>query len=206
MSRSQKFWNLLAKNYSKSPVGDQAAYEHKLELTRELLEPDMKVLEFGCGSGTTALIHAPFVAHMQAIDYSKSMIEIARAKAWDASISNVAFEVATIEDWGAPDASYDMIQAHSILHLVLELDAVLARTRALIKPGGIFISSTVCLGEESRLTQTLVPIGGAIRLIPYVNVINGEQLLAAITRAGFEIDHEWRPRTMGSIFVIARAV
>lgn len=206
MSRSQGFWNLIAKRYARQSVADPAAYERKLEITRDLLTPDMEVFEFGCGTGTTALTHAPHVTHIQAIDYSKTMIDIARAKAWDASISNVSFDVATIEDWGAETASYDMIQAHSILHLVQDLGTVLARTRALIKPGGIFISSTVCLGEESRLAQALVPLGGALRLIPHVAVFDGDHLLRAIKQAGFDIDHHWRPRPTGSMFIVARAI
>ena len=206
MHRSQRFWNFMAKKYARTPVGDPAAYKHKLEMTRELLKPDMKVLEFGCGTGTTALIHAPYVAHIQAIDYSKSMIDIARAKAWDASITNVSFDVATIEDWVADDASYDMVQAHSILHLVLDMDAVLARTRSLIKTGGIFISSTVCLGEHSRLEKALMSVAGALRILPYVAKIDGDQLANSIKRAGFEIEYKFRPNDTGSIFIIARAV
>lgn len=206
MTRSLWFWNQIAKGYAKNPVGDPAAYEQKLEMTRMLLKPDMKVFEYGCGTGTTALIHAPHVAHIQAIDYSAKMIAIARGKAEAAGVSNVSFDVATIENWVAEDASYDMIQAHSILHLVLDLDAVLARTRSLIKPGGVFVSSTVCFREESLLSRLLVPFGSALRILPYIGPFDGEQLLEAIKRAGFEIEHQWRPRPTGSIFVIACAV
>lgn len=206
MSRSQWFWNRMAKGYAKSPVGDQLAYERKLKMTRELLGPDMEVFEFGCGTGTTALTHAPHVAHIQAIDYSKKMIGIARGKAEAAGVSNVSFDVATIESWAAPNASYDMIQAHSILHLVLDLEAVLVKTRALIKPGGMFVSSTVVIGEESGLVTSLVSVGSALRILPYIGPFNGDQLITAIKRAGFEIEHKWRPRTNGSIFIIARAV
>lgn len=206
MSRSQWFWNRMAKGYAKSPVGDQAAYERKLETTQSFMKPDMEVLEFGCGTGTTALIHAPHVAHIQAIDYSSKMIGIARGKVQASGAHNVSFDVATIETWQADDASYDMVQAHSILHLVLDLDAVLAKTRSLIKPGGVFVSSTVCAGEESGLGKMLLPIASRLRILPYIAMFDGEFLMAAIKRAGFEIEHHWRPRSRGSIFIVARAI
>ena len=115
------------------------------------------------------------------------MIDIARGKAVADGVTNVSSDVATIEEWQADDASYDMIQAHSILHLVLDLDVVLAKARRLIKPGGRFISSTVCTGEMSGIARALLPLGGALRVLPYIAPFTGDELSAAITRAGFEI-------------------
>ena len=78
---SARFWNIMAKRYSKSPVPDEAAYQKKLQVTRKYFRPDMKVFEFGCGTGSTAIVHAPYVKHIQAIDVSSKMVEIAEAKA-----------------------------------------------------------------------------------------------------------------------------
>ena len=72
---------LHAKGYAKRPVTDETAYQRKLKLTQDYLSPDMEVLELGCGTGTTALFHAPFVKHITGIDISRNMLEIARAKA-----------------------------------------------------------------------------------------------------------------------------
>ena len=206
MNRSRGFWNLLAKNYAKRPVDNPDAYAKKLSITQALLKPDMEVFEYGCGSGTTALKHAPHVTHIQAIDYSPKMIEIACAKAKDADINNVSFEISTLANWQAQDASYDMIQAHSVLHLLPDLDAALARTRDLIKPGGVFVSSTVCAREETFWTRALLPIGGTMRILPYIAMFDGAQLIDAIEVAGFEVEQQWRPREKGSIFIVARAV
>ena len=63
VSNASKFWDRMAKGYAKSPVKDQAAYEKKLEITRGCFPPDAEVLEFGCGTGSTALLHAPHVKH-----------------------------------------------------------------------------------------------------------------------------------------------
>ena len=81
MDQSTKFWDRIADRYSKQPIADEAAYEKKLRITREYFRPDMEVLEIGCGTGSTAIVHAPYVKHIQAIDLSSKMIEIAHAKA-----------------------------------------------------------------------------------------------------------------------------
>ena len=60
MVQPSRFWDRHAKGYAKRPVPDEAAYQRKLKMTQDYLTPDMEVLELGCGTGTTALIHAPF--------------------------------------------------------------------------------------------------------------------------------------------------
>jgi cyclopropane fatty-acyl-phospholipid synthase-like methyltransferase len=61
MTTSPRFWNWMAKRYARQPVANEAAYRQKLETARSYLRPDMNVLEFGCGTGSTALLHAPHV-------------------------------------------------------------------------------------------------------------------------------------------------
>jgi len=206
MPRSAGFWNLIAKNYARKPVDDENAYRHKLEVTQTFLEPDMKVLEFGCGSGTTALIHVPHVAHIDAIDYSRNMIAIARDKARREAIDNVTFKTASIEDWNARGGSYDAILGLSILHLLQDPDAVIAKVRDLLKPNGLFFSSTVCIGDMPGLMPKFLPIAWTLRIIPYIYKLRETELMSKLQRAGFEIEYDWRNGPGRGVFIVARAV
>src|SRR5690606_6258119 len=109
MAQANAFWNGLADRYSKSPIADEASYQTKLEVTRGYLRPDMRLLEFGCGTGGTAILHAPHVAHIRAIDFSESMLELARTKAEKAGVDNVSFELGDITTLPMPDEPYDMV-------------------------------------------------------------------------------------------------
>ena len=142
MKNFAKFWDRIAPSYSRRPVADEAAYQHKLEKTREYLTPEMSVFEFGCGTGTTGIHHAPYVKSVRAIDVSKNMIDIARGKAAAKNIGNVEFEVAGIEESSLRDNEYDVVMAHSILHLLTDVEPVLAKIHRTLKPGGVFVSST----------------------------------------------------------------
>ena len=113
MDREIAFWNKLADKYSRQPVSDEAAYEKKLEVTRKYFQPDMEVLEIGCGTGTTAIAHAPFVGHIRATDLSTRMVEIAKDKAKAAGIDNVTFEALSVDALDVPGASIDVVMAQS---------------------------------------------------------------------------------------------
>ena len=204
MSSSARFWDKIALKYSKQPVRDEAAYRRKLEVTREYLHRDMRVFEFGCGTGSTAIVHAPHVAHIHAIDNSSKMIEIARRKAAAANAENVSFEVATIEDHDAPDGSYDAVMGHSILHLLEDKDAAIAKAGKLLKPGGIFVSSTFCGGDSHRWLRFVLPIGQFLGKMPYVDLFTRAALTESIKRAGFTIEHEWQPGKGKAVFIIAK--
>ena len=107
MDRSAKFWDKIAERYAKRPVADEAAYQRKLQVTREYFRPDMEVLEFGCGTGSTAIAHAPYLKHIRAIDISSKMIAIAKAKAAAQDIDNVSFEQMGIAEISVPGQTFD---------------------------------------------------------------------------------------------------
>lgn len=205
--RSEWFWNMIAKNYSRQAIADETSYQHKLALTQSYFKPDMRVLEFGCGTGSTALIHAPHVSHIDGIDYSSNMVEIANGKVRDSGPANVAFHQATIESWPVPDDPYDVVMGMSILHLLQNHRAVLKRVRDMLPVGGLFFSSTVCLGDmKGVVPKVIVPVASRLRILPHLALIQGHALLQDIEEAGFEIDQSWRPGPDSSIFVAARAV
>ncbi len=202
--RSARFWDRIAQKYAADPVADEAAYQRKLRETQALMHKDMQVLEFGCGTGTTALTHAPHVAHILATDISANMLEIAAEKARQAGITNVTFERAGFDEVQQPVASFDMILCLSILHLVEDRDEALAQVFTLLKPGGYLVSSTACLGDFLRIFKLIGPIGKALGYLPLVMVFRRTELLDSIRQAGFEIETEWQPSRKQGTFVIAR--
>jgi ubiquinone/menaquinone biosynthesis C-methylase UbiE len=206
MNRSAKFWDKIAKRYAKSPVSDEAAYQNKLRLTRDYFQPDMEVLEFGCGTGSTAIIHAAYVKHILAIDFSTNILAIAQGKADAKKITNITFKRSAIEQFSVPDHSFDAVLGHSILHLLEDREGVIAKVHKMLKPGGLFITRTVCLGDTMKFVKFILPIGKFLRLMPLVKVFTVQELLDSITESGFEIDHQWQPGKGKSVFIVAKKV
>ena len=204
MERSAKLWNWLAKRYAAAPVKYEEDYQTKLRVTREYFTPATEAFEFGCGTGSTAIRHAPYVKHIHATDYSSAMIEIASSKAAAENIANIDFECIGIDAVRKPDDSVDVVMAHSILHLLPNVEDVIRKVYAMLKPGGAFVTSTVCVGNASIFWRVLLPTLRFLRLTPYVAVFSQTELEAMLTEAGFEIDHRWRPAGNRAAFIVAK--
>ncbi len=203
MYKAEKFWDRLAKRYEKSPVSDKDAYQKKLEMTRAYFTPDSQVLEFGCGTGTTAVSHAPFVGHLDGIDISSKMLEFAKAKAQDAGINNVTFTCANIDDFSS-EKPYDVVMGHSILHLLNDKEMAIKKVFSLLKPGGIFVSSTTCVAKNRPIVNSLLTLGRKIGLLPLVKLFHVDDLTKALNAAGFEIVKNWRPKGGSAVFIVAQ--
>ncbi|MEO1308617.1 MAG: methyltransferase domain-containing protein [Pseudomonadota bacterium] len=201
---STRFWDKIAKRYARTPIADESAYQRKLEMTQALLRPDMSLFEFGCGTGSTALAHASCVDHIEATDLSPEMIRIAQEKADAAGVTNVTFTAVPIEQWIPPEDGYDMVLGLSILHLVEDRMAVLAKVHQMLKPGGLFISSTACLKDSMAWFGLIAPLGKALGLLPTVRIFTASALAQNIQDAGFVIDENWHPGRGKAVFIIAR--
>jgi ubiquinone/menaquinone biosynthesis C-methylase UbiE len=203
---SPEFWDRVAPGYSKQPIADTKSYARKLATTQALMRPNMEVLEFGCGTGSTALEHAPYVAHILATDVSAAMIGIGREKAEHAGIDNVSFRQSGVEDFEAPDGSFDMVLALNLLHLLPDRTSALTKIHRLLKPGGIFISSTVCLADRMWFLRPVIPLLQWVGKAPYVSFVGVKEVLREVAAAGFEEQEHWTHGRANSLFLVCSKV
>lgn len=204
MDRSAKFWDRMAERYAKSPVADEAAYRQKLDITRGYLRTDMEVLELGCGTGSTAIVHAPYVRHIRAVDISSRMLAIATRKAEAAKIDNIIFEQSAIDDLEVADGTIDAVLALSILHLLEDRDAAIIQVHRMLKPRGVFVTSTTCLGNSMAWFRYVAPIGKFLGLLPIISIFTPKDLRQSLTRAGFAIEYDWQPGKGKAVFIVAK--
>ena len=204
MADLSAFWDRLADKYAARPIPDETVYQSKLAHTRAYFRPDMDLFEFGCGTGGTAINHAPHVRHVTAMDFSEKMLAFARDKAAKAGVDNVTFQRGDITTIPVHPAQYDMVLGLSILHLLKNKETAIARVFDMLRPNGLFVSSTECIGDNRKWLGAIAPIGHALGLFPVLNVMTRVQLRGAITNAGFIIEEDWHPNPDAVVFIIAR--
>lgn len=186
-----RFWDRIARKYAADKIADEAGYERTLARCLDYLKPSDRALEFGCGTGTTALRLAPSVGSLIASDISGEMIAIAREKhaAADAETAAAAltFVQSALEALACPGESFDVVMGFSAVHLVPDLGDGLAQVHRLLKPGGLFISKTPCLGDMNPLILAALPVMRFFGKAPNVLIFTSGELQAAIAAAGFDI-------------------
>ncbi len=191
METASNFWNKNAEKYANSKISDLAAYEYTLGRSRSYLKATDEVLELGCGTGMTALKFAPFVLRITGTDISSEMIVRCRQRARDAAVDNVEFVEAEVTDPVLRERQYDVVMAHSLLHLLPDLQAGLSAIHQMVKPGGLFISKSVCIGEggglKTGLMKLAIPLLQLVGKAPYVNYLSVAALEQGVAAAGFQI-------------------
>lgn len=207
---SAAFWTKAARKYAASPIRDMDGYLTTLERTKYYLNPTETVLEMGCGTGSTALLLAPYVNQITATDISPGMIEIAKEKQHQELVENIDFEVSDVVGHSLETGPYDVVLAHNLLHLLPDLDAALAHICKLTKPGGLFISKTVCAPERSGLKFALlnrlaIPLMQAFGKAPHVEFTTANDLERKISAVGFTVVETVRQSGfLHSHYIVAR--
>lgn len=203
LARSARFWGGLAPRYARMKIRDEEAWREKMRRTRAALPPNAAVFEFGCGTGSTALEHAPHVGSILATDVSEEMLAFGRARAAEAGVQNIEFRAGVIEDFPA-EAQWDGVLALNILHLLQDPGAAIARAAAMLKPGGVLVASTACLADWGNFLRPVLWAGGKLGKLPYCRFMTEAELIALHERAGLAVEDRWQPSRRAATFTIAR--
>lgn len=109
----------------------------KRDIASTSVEPDHRVLEIGCGTGTLAALMTERGAHVTGIDVSEPMLAVARKSAPAAEFMHMT--AAEIERFGS--SRFDRIVTTLAMSELsgAEVDYVLRVATELLKPGGMLV-------------------------------------------------------------------
>jgi arsenite methyltransferase len=168
------------------------------------LRPGERVLDLGSGGGIDVLLSARRVGETgfaYGVDMTDEMLELARANAARAGVTNVEFLQGTIEDVPLPDASVDVVISNCVINLSVDKPRVMAEMYRVLTPGGrIGISDVVAedhLSPEERARR-----GSYVGCI--AGALSRSEYLEGLAAAGFvdvevAFTHEAVPGMHGAI-------
>jgi ubiquinone/menaquinone biosynthesis C-methylase UbiE len=148
MSKSKQFWDKQSVNYDNTERQFEPIFEQIINLTKKHLKNSDKAMDFGCATGTKTFQLSDSVSHMHGFDISPNMIEIAKKKAAELNIANVDFSSGTLDKNNFQSEQFDVIISYGVMHLIDDIDDALQKIHGLLKPGGLFISSSACMKDK----------------------------------------------------------
>jgi 2-polyprenyl-3-methyl-5-hydroxy-6-metoxy-1,4-benzoquinol methylase len=207
MFKSERFWNLLSKgfdsNEKKSPSGPSKLVEN----TIQYLNSNDIVLDIGCATGTYSFQFAKFVKEIHGIDISSKMIESAKSKTLDLKIENMDFFYTTIFDDRFKKESYDVIIAFNVLHFFEDNQLAVKRINELLKPGGTFISTTACLGEENSFVSIILKFFVKIGIVPLMHFYKISDIKQLLESGDFQIiENSNYSKTSSNCYIAAKKI
>ncbi len=205
MTTSDAFWDKVAEKYAARPVADMDAYDRTIERTASYLNATDRVLEVGCGTGTTARRLAPYVASIDATDASGALIDIAKRRQGNDDAQNVTFSLAALDQ--GPEGPFDVVMAFNLLHLIKDIPAALDHLHTQIRPGGLLITKTGCLGSGVSMMRVAIWAARKLGKAPLVRFLDTADIEAMVEAAGFDIIETGNyPAKPISRFLVARKV
>jgi ubiquinone/menaquinone biosynthesis C-methylase UbiE len=97
------------------------------------------LLDIGTGTGRMLEILAPRVEHALGIDQSREMLSIARVNLARAGLENGSVRLGDMYQLALPDASFDAVVIHQVLHYADRPAAAIAEAARVLRPNGVLL-------------------------------------------------------------------
>jgi SAM-dependent methyltransferase len=123
------------------------------------LQPGQRVLELACGPAGVGLEAARAVGPDGSVlltDFSRAMVEAARARAAELGIGNAEFSVADAQALDLPDASFDAVLCRFGFMLIGDPFAAMQESARVLRPGGRL--ALAVWGEPADNEWIMLPI------------------------------------------------
>ena len=159
------YWDKVARFYDTfESLTNRRVYEETGRRIAKLVSSNNNVLECACGTGAITACVAPACKRLTATDFSEAMLEKARTKC--RHLTNVTFERADIASLSYKDATFDVVVAGNVIHLIDDPFAALAEMSRVCVPGGKVIVATyinVDGGKRGPLVKLLEKSGAGFK-------------------------------------------
>ena len=148
------------------------------------IEPGMKVLELGCGTGDMWKGQGDMAGRCETLvlsDFSEGMV--ATAKENLGALPNAKYQVIDIQNIPYRDGTFDAVIANMMLYHVPDLKKGLSEVRRVLKKDGVFYCATY---GERGIVEYLATLLGRYGVEDKINKVftlqNGEEILGEFFR------------------------
>lgn len=113
------------------------------------LEPHMKLMDYGCGTGLVTLALQPYVGEVVAADSSAGMLEALRGKLDEAQMDRVRTLQLDLERQDMPEQDFNVIVSSMTLHHIQQAESVVRKLAESLLEGGWLAIADLDGGSEA---------------------------------------------------------
>lgn len=207
-SKSSRFWDKRSEVYDQQVLKVyENAYKKTIKRSIPFLHPEDSMLEIGCGTGNATIPLSDYVKKITAIDISEAMMSQAAEKAKKKGKDNITFRQKDLLELSIEPESYDVVTAYNVLLYMKDQEKVLEKIYEILKPGGIFLSATDCLGRNLSRDAIEKFWKSKLHLRPYVAFDTPVSLMRKIQKKGFLVlELVNLHRNPPNIFIVAQKI
>ena len=133
------------------PCGDECPHPEAMEHTNEImaqavnLKPETKVLDLGCGYGSTArYLASEYGCHVTATNISQKELDLAAERTSQAGLENLLnFEYGDFHQLKYADGSFDIIWSQEAFLHGADKALILSECRRVLEPGGTLVFTDI---------------------------------------------------------------
>lgn len=128
----------------------RSGFEHpdlQLGAISALVEPGLRILDIGTGTGAMLPVLAGARARVVALDNSQAMLDRARARARAEGLTGIGFCAGDIATLPFADGVFDAVNCGMTLHHVAGPEAALREMARVVRPGGPVLVTAFCSHE-----------------------------------------------------------
>ncbi len=143
MDSAKRNFDKLAPDYDDNPGRTKMAANIARAIKNAVnLQPDMEVLDYGCGTGLISLEIQPLVSSILCVDSSRGMLDVLDEKLRSQNISNVHTCQLDLDEGEALEGDFDLVICSMTLHHVKKPDELIRTFFEHTKLGGF-----ICIAE-----------------------------------------------------------
>ncbi len=133
------------------------AMEHTNEMMAEAISlgPEARVLDLGCGYGSTArYLAGNFGCAVTGTNISERELDTARSRATEAGLDHLlSFEYEDFHELRYAEGSYDVVWSQEAFLHAVDKNVVLSECRRVLKPGGSLIFTDILVRRDTPETD-----------------------------------------------------
>lgn len=130
-------FDIKASGWDQNPMHWDRSEAIAIEIKRMIpLNTEMRVLEYGAGTGITSFLLKDHVKEITLMDNSSEMVRVITEKIKTSKVSNLKVLNFNLEHSDYKNDMFDLIFTQMVLHHVKDIGLIISRFYKLLNPGG----------------------------------------------------------------------